>query len=125
MKTGALNKVFFASLAFMVAVLSASPAFADWHGRGDWGGPHIGISLGYYGYNPYYGSYYGPGYYGYPAYYAPPPTVVYEQAPQVVYAPAPTTTYVQPAPAYAQPAPAPAQAAPPAGNSAYPGYFGQ
>ncbi len=116
-------KLTLAGMALTAGLLSTAPAFAYGGRGGGWGGPHVGISLGYYGYNPYYGGYYGPGYYGYPAYYAPPPTVVYEQAPQVIYAPAPTTTYVQPAPTYAQPAPA--QAAPPEGNSAYPGYFGQ
>lgn len=105
MNKGAINKLLLIGVIVGTGLLSSAPAFADWdhHGGGHGGGhgwghhDHGGISLSFgYGYNPYYGGYYGypgyysrPVYYGYPAYYAPPPTVVYEAPPQVVYAPAP------------------------------------
>lgn len=99
MKNVVVTKLIIASLAVTAGLLLATPAHADWgHGHGGgWGHGHGGgVNLSFsYGYNPYYGGYYGypygygrPVYYGYPAYYAPPPTVVYEAPPQVVYAPA-------------------------------------
>ena len=62
--------------AVIAGTLLSGPAQAQWHHRGYWGGPRVGV---------YFGPGYYPGYYYPPAYYGPP----------VVVAPAAPPTYVE------------------------------